>query len=157
MKTNYEYLTSVAGVKFANEDGVNRQEVIANICKGNKKGEFKFIASLVPTTFVNSQNVTENAIAVYAGKDQIGFIPRKDIAMMTGKKSVVAMAGYYEPADAYTVTLYEHEAPSSKQYSYAKRICNEHCWEMPKLYTRQAYTAFLVNYEKTVAPDNAKA
>lgn len=156
MKTTYEYLTSVAGVKFANEDGTSRQEVLAGICKGDKKNEHRFIASLVPTTFVNAQNVTENAIAVYAGKDQIGFIPRKDIPMMTGKKTVVVVAGYYEPADAYTATLYEHELPTAKQYSYVKRICNENKWEMPKLYTRQAYTAFLVNYEKAVAKENAE-
>lgn len=144
---NYDYLTSVAGVKFDNENGTNRQTLIANICRNEKKGEFRFIAELKATTFVNAQNVTEEAIAVYAGTEQIGFVPRKSIASLKGVDKVVAIAGYYEPADAYTVNLYVHEAPSAKQYSYVKRICDANRWALP-LYTRQDYTRFITNYEK---------
>lgn len=145
----YKYLTSVAGVSFSNEDGTERQQAIKDICHGDTKNEYRFIATLRPATYTDpSTNVTENAIAVYAGYVQIGFIPRDSIEQMRGIESVVAIASYYGVAEKYTVNLYEHETPSAKQYSYVKRICNENNWRLP-LYTRQEYTRFITAYDNS--------
>lgn len=144
---NYKYLAPTAGVTYANEDGSSRQEIIASICRNDQSNEYHFIATLKPTTYVNQQNVTEEAIAVYAGTKQIGFVARKDIEMMRGVSTVVAIASYYGPAKKYTVNLYKHEVPSAKQYAYAKSICYKNGWALP-LYTQQDYTKFLTAYEK---------
>lgn len=147
MKKNlYTHLTNVVGVTFDNEDGTNRQDIIKRICKDDTQNEHLFLARLENTTYVNPQNVTERAIAVYAGKEQLGFIRHDFIEQMPDVTQVVAIASYFPKADKYTVNLYTHEKPSSKQYSYVKRICNMLGCPLP-VYTRQAYTRFITDYE----------
>lgn len=149
MATNksYEHIASVGGVTFANDNGTDRQEIIGRICKNSKTNECRFIATLTPTKFVNAQNVTEEAIAVFAGVEQIGLIRRSQLNAVNGMKSAIAIASYYSKTGVYTVNLYKHETPSAKQYAYVKSVCDANNWRMP-LYTKQDYTRFITSYKK---------
>ena len=146
----YKYLTSVAGVKFANspEDGGElRQAILSRLTNGDKKNEYTLILDRKPSIITTQRGVREDAIKVMVGRDCIGFIPRKDIAVMRNIPTVVGIISYYEPAEAYSVNLYAHEVPTGKQYKYVKTICNANSWPQP-LYTRQDYTNFITAYQR---------
>ena len=140
-----KFLCSVAGVKFE-----GRQDILSRICKNKKSGEVKFLVSFQPTTYTDpATQVIEDAVAVFAGKEQIGFIPRKELSnpAVMSEETAVATCGWYAPAKAYTVNLYKHNIPSPKQYAYVKSVCNKNGWALP-LYTAEAFSAFITSYQK---------
>ena len=150
MKFKYEYLCPVAGVSFPNEDGTTRQSILTDIAKGDKTNEYRFIADLKLVDFVNAQGITEDAIEVWAGNRMVGYVPKKDIPAVKGTPTAVAIVGWYDKADMYTVNLHRHEVPSAKQYAYWKSICRKNNWQEDILYTRQDYTDAISRYEKGI-------
>ena len=93
----YKYLTSVAGVKFANspEDGGElRQAILSRLTNGDKKNEYTLILDLKPSIITTQRGVREDAIKVMAGSDCIGSLPRKDIALISTKGMVNGDSNY---------------------------------------------------------------
>lgn len=63
----------VVGVTFANPDGTSRQEIISKMQKGN------------PVSLVREPNnlYDPNAIAVYFGEEQVGYIARGEAELLS--------------------------------------------------------------------------
>ena len=119
----------VAGVTFANENGQNRQEIIANLGLGWKTAKLKQVVF-----------EGERAVEVRIGNHLIGYVPKTQLGNpLSYETEVTALVEYYK--DKWYVTLSAREVPSSKEYAYMKKLCLDAKRPMPA-YDRRAYAQY---------------
>lgn len=123
----------VAGVTFANENGENRQEIIASLGLGFKTAKLKH------TTFEG-----ERAVEVRIGGKLIGYVPRTQLSNpLSYADELTALVSVYSgpSTDKYYVVLTERQTPSAKEYAYMKKCCLAAKRPMPA-YDRRAYAQY---------------
>lgn len=113
-------MIKVAGVTFANEDGENRQDIIANVC-----GMTGIITvDLVHTTWHNDEtNEDEYAIKCveHNTRKVIGWIPRTELNNEALDSQMTGFIRNYH--GKYSIQLDTIKRPSSKQYHAVKALC----------------------------------
>lgn len=126
----------VAGVTFNNDNGVNRQKILANLGAG------WFTAKLKQVTFEG-----ERAVEVRINNTLIGYIPKTQLGNpMSHMPELTAVVDFYPTLDEksngkWYVTLSERVRPSSKEYAYMKKLCLEAKKPMPA-YDSRAYASY---------------
>lgn len=125
---------NVAGVTFANENGENRQDIIASLGFGFKTAKLK------QTTFEG-----ERAVEVRIGGKLIGYVPKTQLGNpLSHEDELTALVSVYskgEGKEKYYVTLSAREVPSAKEYAYMKKCCIAAKKPMPA-YDKRAYAQY---------------
>lgn len=133
------FTCNVAGVTFANEDGVNRQGILRELVDAKK--EICGI-SLKKTNYTDNNGVTQMAIACIekTSRQQIGFIPKENITeiLKDNCNELTAFIGYNTKGKCYYVELSPVQAPTKNQYVYVQRACKKAGIPMPA-YDERAY------------------
>lgn len=123
----------VAGVTFANENGKNRQDIIAGLGLGFKTAKLK------QTTYEG-----ERAVEVRIGGQLIGYVPKTQLSNpLSYADELTALVSVYSgpDKDKYYVVLTERQAPSAKEYAYMKKLCLSAKRPMPA-YDKRAYAQY---------------
>ena len=136
---------TVAGVTFANEDGTNRQGILAGLVGAGKD---IIGIRLVKQNYTDANNKTTLALGCIertTGK-QVGFIHNADIAEMLEKgiTELTGFIGYNQKGHCYFIELSEVKAPSKNQYIMVKNTCARAGIEMPT-YDVRAYKRWFAN------------
>lgn len=123
----------VAGVTFSNDNGVNRQKIIAVLGAGWKTAKLKQM-------MFNG----ERAVEVRIDGLLVGYVPKTQLKNpMSNERELTAFIECYNKkgVNKWYVTLSERETPSGKEYAYMKKLCYQANIPMPA-YDRRAYAAY---------------
>lgn len=125
-------MTKVSGVTFNNEDGKNRQQVLAELVAANRQ---IITVDLVYTTFNGEfaiqlvENTTRQTIG-WVAKTELYKFTSCNIRQMTG------FIGFYN--GTYYTRLDMQQAPSYQDYVSMYRYCSQNGYAMPA-YDVRAY------------------
>lgn len=140
---------TIAGVTFSNEDGTNRQGILAGLVGAGKDIiGIRLVKQNYTDAKTNKTSLALGCIERTTGK-QIGFIHNSDIAGLLERNvtEMTGFIGYNGKGKCYFVELSEVKAPSRNQYIAVKNTCARAGIEMPA-YDVRAYKRWF----STVAP-----
>lgn len=129
--SNVKSMFKVAGVKFSNEDGESRQEILANLAKINLGG-------IITVDLIETEFEGEYAIKCveHNSRKVIGWIPKTELKNETLSSQ---MTGFIRKTSyGQNVQLTVIKKPTSAQYHYAKALCSRNKKPMPA-YDARAY------------------
>lgn len=119
----------VAGVTFANPNGKNRQEIIANLGRGFKTAKLKEV-----------DYEGERAVEVRISGWLVGYVPKTQLGNpLSHADELTACIDIYK--NKYFILLTERSVPSAKEYATMKRLCLQAKRPMPA-YDRRAYAQY---------------
>lgn len=120
---------SVAGVTFANDDGVNRQDILKQLGFGYR------LARLIQTTYNG-----ERAVEVRVNDSLIGYIPRKNLTHPISYSDTLLMQVLLnEQSGIYYALLSPITPPDAEEISKTSEFCRQHNLEMPSIFDKRVY------------------
>ena len=125
-------ITKAVGVTFN-----NRQETLKRL---SQDARWRSV-TLIHTKFKNEETgIEEDAIRIidYSTKEEIGWIPKKEVPSYKGIYEMTAEIGEYK--DTMYCNLYYPKPPTRNQYWKIKRACERKGIKMP-IYDVNAYEA----------------
>ena len=143
--------STIAGVTFANNDGENRQGILASLTAA---GKTIIGIKIVKQNYTDSTGRTSLALACVertTGK-QIGFIHQNEIADMLSKglTEMTGFVSYNTKGKCYFVEIDTVQAPSRNQYILVKNTCKRAGIEAPA-YDVRAYKRWFKEVMPTLA------
>lgn len=120
---------SVAGVTFANDDGMNRQDILKQLGFGYR------LARLIQTTYND-----ERAVEVRVNDSLIGYIPRKNLADPISYSDTLLMQVLLnEQSGVYYALLSPITPPDTEEINKTSEFCRQHNLEMPSIFDKRVY------------------
>jgi len=124
-------MIKMAGVKFNNDDGESRQEILSNLFNINLGG-------IITVDLIETEFEGEYAIKCveHNSRKVIGWIPKTEL-----KNEILSsqMTGFIRRTSyGHNVQLSVIKKPTSAQYHYAKALCGRNKKPMPA-YDARAY------------------
>lgn len=129
----------LAGVTFNNQDGTNRQGILAEF----KAKNHDIIGCIVKkVNYTDAEGKDSLALAIFekTTKQQIGFIPKENIPELLKTKTteLTGFIGYNAKGKCYYVELSPIVPPTRNQYRHVSRLCAENGIQAPA-YDMRAY------------------